>query len=243
MNNELSELFDVMETLPDSSALSNDLSIYVEALDEFFPYIAKQFIVRQKARHQSEKDTYFPEELQQEEQALHTQICGALARSINGSALVVIYSTFELTTLDYAKYASGQLKLNPFNPSTEKGQFIVKAQRYYREVLGINLFGSREETAALDTLKALRHSFVHQQSSIPRLPKWLKDDIRSRKNRLALCHDHSEIWIPSIECIRSHAHLVQHWASGLFDRTAKRITEARLSARDGDSICYRSPSK
>ena len=206
---------------PRSEALSKDLELYVAAVEEFFPYVAAQLSMRQYAAVPGEN--YFAEEIEMEREVLRTQLAGPLPRAIRGSALVVLYSAFETTTLNSAKTLSRVLECPSFDPQSERGQFSIKAERYFSEIVKVKLFSGKHESAGIDTLKALRHSFVHRQSAVDTLPKWLRAEMTTPKSQLTQCDIHEGIWIPSIECVKGHAALMSDWGRRLIERTIDRV--------------------
>lgn len=208
---------------PSFKTFSCDLELYLQAIEEFVPYITAQLLVRQKAKHATEQCQYPQEELELEAVALRKQIIGPLPSAVRGSALVVMYSIFETTALGYAEALVREINCIPFNPRTERGEFIPKITRYYQEVLNIRLFADKRETAGFDTLKELRHSFVHKHCSFNMLPKWLRAEISAKQSLLSNCKVHNDAWIPTNACVSAYGQLIRHWERCLIERLIDRV--------------------
>ncbi|MRR51698.1 MAG: hypothetical protein EG825_12430 [Rhodocyclaceae bacterium] len=208
---------------PSIKTRSSDLDLYLQAIEEFVPYISAQLLIRQKAKHSTEQCKYPIEELEFETKELRNQIAGPLPSAVLGSTLVVMYSIFETTALGYAESLVREINCLPFNPKTERGEFIPKITRYYLEVLDVKLFEDSREAAEFDTLKELRHSFVHKHCSFNMLPKWLRAEIIAKKFLLSHCEVHNGQWLPTSACISAFGQLIRQWERHLFERIIDRV--------------------
>lgn len=121
-------------------ARSRVLDTYLHAVEDFFPYIAARFKTEQYSEHAANVREYFPEELEIEREELRQHLLGPLPRSIRGSALAVIFSTFESTTMDFAAELAHELGCAGFLPESGRGSFINKARKHFTEVFDVSLF-------------------------------------------------------------------------------------------------------
>ena len=99
----------------------------------------------------------------------------------------------------------------------------MKANKYFATVFEVQLFSGELEKTGINILRALRNSFIHQQSAVARLSPAMRASIETPKTNLTKCHVHQDTWVPSVECIRSHGELVQHWARLLGQRVFERV--------------------
>ena len=205
------------------AALSSGLTRYLESVEMFFPYAAAQLSLRQHAEHAAGADVYFEEELDSERAQLQDELLGVVPRAIRGSALVVLFSAFESTVMDFSKELSSELELPPFDPSSKKGTLLEKANRYYSDTCGVQLFSSPVEKRGIEILRRLRNSFVHKQSTFLALPEEIQASIIARKNRLTNCQVHGHFWVPNMGCVRAHGELVHTWAHSLCGRVVHRV--------------------
>jgi hypothetical protein len=194
----------------------------LESVEQFFPWAAARLATRQYARHAADSQEILPEEHQMERDYLRAQLSGMLPRAIRGSALVVLYSAFESTTLDFAKSLSADLRCPEFVPTATRGAFPKKASRYFEEMFRVRLFSDELEESEFEVLRTLRNSVVHQQSDFSRLPARIRNSISTSKFRLRSCHVFDGTWIPSSDCISAHGKLVRDWARLLSHRVFER---------------------
>lgn len=217
----------IPENAPDANsryaALSSGLTLYLEAVEDFFPYAAARLSLRQYAQHAGEAEKYLPEELEMERDGLRAQLSGMLPRAIRGSALVVLYSAFESTVLDFSKSLASDLECLPFDPFAGAGSFPRRAEKYFSEAFKVQLFSDELEKSGIDVLRSLRNSFIHQQSTFTRLRADIQASIAESKNRLTKCHIHEDVWVPSVECVKAHGELVRNWARLLGHRVIDRV--------------------
>ena len=208
----------------DPEKFAGNLGLYVQAIEEFVPYISAQLQIRQRSRLATQSQNFPPEEIDYLVSDLRSSISSPLTRTIRGSALVVIYAVFETTALSYAETIDREIGTNsPFNPRSERGEFISKITRHYSDVLGVKLFVDSSEYSGLNTLKALRHSFVHNQCSISALPKWLKAEMLAQESPLSHCRILENLWIPTASCINAHSQLLGRWQERLLGRVIDRV--------------------
>ncbi len=156
-------------------------------------------------------------------ESLRAHLTGTLPRAIRGSALVVLYSAFESTVLEFSRSLSIDLQRPNFSPIAKRGAFPRQASRHFEEVFDVRLFSDESESSAIDDLRTLRNSIVHQQCSFARLPARIRDSIVSSKSRLKVCQEFEGTWIPSIECVRAHGELIRTWARLLSSRVFERV--------------------
>ena len=150
-------------------SFSKGLRRYLDSVEDYFPYAATQLSLRQHAQHAGETEKYFPEEIEMERDELRDHLSGILPRAIRGSALVVLYSAFESTVIDFSNDLARDLQRSRFVPDGRGGSFPKRANEYFAKKLNVNLFSSELEQIGIDILRQLRNSFVHDQSVFTQL--------------------------------------------------------------------------
>ena len=204
-------------------ARSRVLDTYLHAVEDFFPYIAARFKTEQYSEHAANVKEYFPEELEIEREELRQHLLGPLPRSIRGSALVVIFSTFESTTMDFAAELTHELGCASFLPVSGRGSFINKASKHFTQVFDVSLFSNQREQKDIETLGSLRNSFAHRLSTFSRMDEKLRKRINESESQLVRGIAHDDIWVPSMDCVFAHGSLVSGWARRLSERVFDRI--------------------
>jgi len=204
------------------------LDIYLRAVEDFFPYVAARFTTEQCTEHAANVREYFPEELEIEREELQQHLLGPLPRSIRGSALVVVFSTFESTTMDFAAELARELGRAGFSPESGRGSFIKKANKHFAEIFNVSLFSDHCEQKGIETLGSLRNSFAHRLSTFSRMDEKLQKRINESKSPLVRGFVHDDIWVPSMDCVSAHGSLVRGWARRLSERVFDRIGTTAL---------------
>jgi hypothetical protein len=211
---------------PDSNgsyaALTLAIVRYLGCLEDFFPYAAAKLSLNQYKEHTADAGTYSPEELESERVQLHEELQGPIPRAIRGSALVVLYSAFESTVMDFSRELSGDLKCSPFEPRSKRS-FLEQAERHFASAFNVGLFSGRTEKQGVDQLRLLRNSFIHHQSSFQHLPRQLQNRIHTPQTALTHCLLNGDIWIPTAKCINAHGSLIREWGRMLSQRVLERI--------------------
>jgi hypothetical protein len=204
------------------SALTSGIVRYLECLEDFFPYAATKLSLNQHKEHAADAERYSLEELESERVQLQQQLQGPIPRAIRGSALVVLYSAFESTVMDFSRELSGDLKCSRFEPRS-KPSFPEQAEQHFRNAFKVDLFSGRTEKQGVDQLRLLRNSFIHNQSSFQHLPRQLQKGIHKPQTALTHCLLNEDIWIPTARCIKAHGGLIRGWGQMLSQRVIGRV--------------------
>jgi hypothetical protein len=203
-------------------AISSAIARYLECVEDFFPYAATKLSLGQYNEHAGDADKYFPEELEMERAHLHQQLQGPIARAIYGSALVVLYSAFESTVMDFSRELEQELKCPRLQPSP-KAAFPEQAGHHFAAAYGVDLFSAQSEKEGIELLRLLRNSFIHHQSSFRRLPTRIQGLINTPQSSFTKCTVTGDVWIPRMQCIRAYGDLIRQWAHALSQRVIARV--------------------
>lgn len=144
-------------------------------VDEFFPYLTAQQVVRLTARIKSEVNPVAVSEFESEIKSLKDDESIALPRLVWGGVLVSINAAFEFGVESvFRHWQTITAHSIPFKQEPKK-DFLSSARNYAQDHIGIKLFSTPVQKERLDELKQLRNSFVHKGGQLSTLSPKLRN--------------------------------------------------------------------
>lgn len=147
------------------------LGIYLDTLEDFISHAANEY--RRKARAklderiaELEEEVYF-QELNYIDEAAEEHI-PSYARM---SAIVLIWGIFESTVSDIARYIAGREGTTLQLRNVRANNFVTQIDRYFSDVLHIQLPWTAPQVESLRHLKAIRDAVAHRNGKFMDAPK------------------------------------------------------------------------
>jgi hypothetical protein len=166
------------------------------ALEENIRYLTAQDRVRTEAQLREAGASYEAEEVQQALEDHDQRVQHVLPRYLRGSFIVAVIAVFETAVDEIAdhlrKHSGAQLRLSDI-----RGDLIERTEKYFRHVLGHELFPDDSTAELVKRAVTLRNAYAHAngrldavfERDLPKLREWVTSGV-------GLSEDHGFI-IPS----------------------------------------------
>lgn len=174
------------------------LENHVNSLGEFIEVTCDQTEIRLKAHANKEKDPVTQAEIESEVWQLQNGGRSEFSSIICGSVLVSVYFTYEASIVNIFDHMARNSSLVLFEnfkrkqanrikkENNGKVTFLLSADAYSCEVLGLSLFGTHTGYFAVEELRRLRNSYVHNGCTLDGISEKTKNNIFNGKYERAL---------------------------------------------------------
>jgi hypothetical protein len=156
---------------------------------------------------------------------------GVTTRYLGLSAIVAIWANYEAGIKEAAAYVARKREI-VLRMSDLRGSFLSQADRYFADVLKMNLYGESTDVGMIHEFSAIRNAVAHANGRLSELPDGRRRAIEQiAKRRSDVRIEESDWLVVSYEYVLETLNLAESLLTDLFERV-KRAFPSRVNSRE-----------